>query len=90
VALAYSPVRSVRLGTAPAQLRLYPNPARTAVQVAGLTAGAKIAVYDARGRLVLHASADAFGKATLPAHLVQGVYLVRSAGQAARLQLGAE
>ena len=66
---------------------LYPNPARTAVNTAGLTAGAVVAVFDALGRRVTSATADARGAAALalPAQLPPGVYLVRSGSQAVRL-----
>ena len=66
---------------------LYPNPAHAAATVAGLKAGAKVEVFDALGRPVARATADAAGTArlALPAGLAAGVYVVRSGGQALRL-----
>ena len=82
----YSPVRVVRLGGAGA-LTLYPNPARTAVAVAGLAAGARVQVRDALGREVAAAAADATGTARLglPTGLAAGVYVVQSGAQVRRL-----
>jgi uncharacterized protein (DUF2141 family) len=83
---SYSPVRVVTLD-GQRSLTLYPNPARTTVAVGGVSAGAAVEVYDALGRPVAHATADASGTAhlTLPAGLAAGVYLVRSGAQARRL-----
>ena len=83
---SYSPVRVVTVG-GKGSLTLYPNPARTAVTVAGLRANAAVEVLDALGRPVARATADAGGTAslTLPAGLAAGVYIVRSGAQAQRL-----
>ncbi|MBF9220547.1 IPT/TIG domain-containing protein [Hymenobacter ruricola] len=83
---SYSPVRAVTVGgTGP--FTLYPNPARSAVAVAGLAAGTKVEVLDALGRAVAHATAEADGTArlTLPAGLAAGVYVVRGGSLARRL-----
>jgi hypothetical protein len=82
----YSPVRSV--GLAPATgLALYPNPAQAATTLLGAAPGAAVRLLDALGREVATATADASGHAYLhwPAGLAQGVYVVRAAGQVARL-----
>ncbi|MDO7877818.1 Ig-like domain-containing protein, partial [Hymenobacter sp. ASUV-10] len=83
---SYSPVRALTIG-GQASLTLYPNPARTAVAVAGLRAGASVEVFDALGRAVARATADAAGTArlALPSGLAAGVYVVRSGTQARRL-----
>jgi hypothetical protein len=82
----YSPVRAVTVGGA-GPLTLYPNPARSAVAVAGLAVGTEVEVLDALGRAVAHATAEADGTArlTLPDGLATGVYVVRSGAQAQRL-----
>ncbi len=85
---SYSPVRAVQLTSSPAhQLTAFPNPARTAVTVGDLSAGATVEVLDALGRTVARATADATGTArlALPAGLAAGVYVVKSSGQALRL-----
>ncbi len=66
---------------------LFPNPARRACQVQGTPAGAEVTVYDALGRPLAHAPADAAGTArlALPDGLAPGLYLVRSGGQVQRL-----
>mgnify|MGYP004518215719 CR=1 FL=1 len=76
---SYSPTRAVTLSNE-ANLRLYPNPARTAVTVAGLRAGAAVQVLNALGQTVVWGVADATGTAqlALPAGLVSGIYVVRS------------
>ena len=84
---AYSPVRAVTVtGPLGKGLTLVPNPAR-ATTLGGAAAGAPVRVYDAVGRLVLTATADAAGTASLalPAHLPTGVYVVRSGARAGRL-----
>jgi hypothetical protein len=83
---SFSPVRTVQVGGKDL-LTLYPNPARSALTVAGLHAGASVEVFDALGRSVARATADAGGTArlTLPTGLAAGVYVVRSNGQAQRL-----
>jgi hypothetical protein len=86
---AYSPVRTVALaGKATAGLSLVPNPAR-ATTLAGAAAGASVQVFDATGRCVLTATADAAGTAALllPAGLATGVYVVRTGAQVVRLMV---
>ncbi|RZK52726.1 MAG: T9SS type A sorting domain-containing protein, partial [Hymenobacter sp.] len=81
----YSPVRSV--ARAASGLALYPNPAPHQATLVGAPAAAAVQVYDAVGRLVLRAAADAAGTAglVLPAGLPGGVYVVRVGEQALRL-----
>jgi hypothetical protein len=82
----YSPVRSVQLGSI-SHLELYPNPAHRDLSVTGATAGGAVEVFDALGRTVLTAPANADGQArlTLPASLPSGVYIVRSGNEVRRL-----
>ncbi|GAB3590029.1 hypothetical protein GCM10027345_44460 [Hymenobacter daeguensis] len=82
----YSPVRVVTAG-GKVDLALYPNPAREAVAVTGLPAGAAVTVLDALGRTVAAATAEADGTArlTLPTGLAAGVYAVRSGRLTRRL-----
>ena len=85
---AYSPVRIVAVGAG--RLALFPNPAARTATLSG-AAGTPVRVYDALGRLVLTATADATGTAalTLPASQPAGLYLVRS-GTAPALRLVVE
>ncbi|UOQ73704.1 T9SS type A sorting domain-containing protein [Hymenobacter cellulosilyticus] len=73
--------------TASAVFSTYPNPARTAVTVAGVAPRAAIAVLDALGRRVAAATADAAGtvQLNLPVGLAPGVYVVRAGAQVQRL-----
>jgi hypothetical protein len=85
---SYSPVRAVTFPHSAIQpFTLYPNPAHDAVTVTGLQAGQLIEVFDALGRALLTATADASGSArlVLPTGLAAGVYLVRSGSQVQRL-----
>ncbi|GAA4031654.1 hypothetical protein GCM10022409_14860 [Hymenobacter glaciei] len=85
---AYSPVRSVALTGAAAGLALYPNPAHNGpTTLTGALPGTVVTVFDALGRLVTSATADASGTAALvlPAGLPTGVYLVRAGSKALRL-----
>jgi alpha-tubulin suppressor-like RCC1 family protein len=85
---SYSPVRAVTFTHSPIHsFTLYPNPAHDAVTVTGLQAGQLIEVFDALGRALLTATADASGSArlVLPTGLAAGVYLVRSGSQVQRL-----
>ncbi len=84
---SYSPVRVVTRLVAAAGLALYPNPATARATLTGALPGALATVYDALGRPVVSAPADATGTATLvlPATLPAGVYVVRTGGQALRL-----
>ena len=85
---AYSPVRTVALTGAAAGLSLYPNPARGgAATLTGAQPGTVVTVFDALGRPVISATADASGTAALvlPAGLPAGVYVVRAGARAVRL-----
>jgi hypothetical protein len=86
--MSYSPVRTVTLG-GPNALTLAPNPTQARTLASGLAPGAAVDVFDALGRPVLHAQADATGQAplVLPAGLAPGLYVVRSGGHTARLVL---
>jgi hypothetical protein len=68
-------------------LSLYPNPAQTITTLTGALAGTTVRVFDALGRPVATARADAHGAATLrlPAGLAPGLYIVRAGAQAQRL-----
>ena len=84
---SYSPVRTVALAGAAAGLALYPNPAHSAATLLGALPGAVVTVYDALGRPVTSATADASGTAApvLPNGLATGVYVVRVGTTALRL-----
>ena len=85
---AYSPVRSVALtAKTEAGLALFPNPARSAATLTGALPGTVATVFDALGRRVTSAPADATGTAALalPAGLPTGVYVVRAGTQALRV-----
>jgi hypothetical protein len=81
----YSPVRPVAVG--PSVLALFPNPTTGAATLLGAAPGAAVTVFDALGRLVLSAAADAAGTAplALPEALAAGVYVVRTGTTALRL-----
>ncbi len=69
-----------------AGLQLTPNPATSAVRVTGAPAHAALTLFDAVGRVVRTAGADALGAGALDLRgLAPGVYLVRAAGQRQRL-----
>ncbi|MBO2012489.1 T9SS type A sorting domain-containing protein [Hymenobacter negativus] len=77
---SYSPVRTVALAGAAAGLALFPNPAHDgAATLTGAAPGSSVTVFDALGRPVTSATADASGTAALvlPAGLPAGVYVVR-------------
>jgi hypothetical protein len=84
---SYSPIQAVTLPAATATLALYPNPAHSAATLLGATPGTKVQVFDALGRVVTAATADATGTATLtlPAGLAGGVYVVRTGTTSLRL-----
>ena len=88
---SYSPVRAVALGGAAGQgLALFPNPAPGGTAtLMGAQPGAVVTVFDALGRQVATATADAAGTAALalPDGLATGVYVVRVGSQALRLTL---
>ena len=85
----YSPVRSVRLSEAAEGLALYPNPATARTTLTGTQPGALVQVFDALGRVVAAATANATGTAALalPAGLATGVYVVRTGNKALRLSV---
>ena len=58
--------------------RLYPNPAPGPATLGGAAPGTALQVFDALGRRVATATADASGTAALPAGLAPGLYLVRA------------
>ncbi|MFC6221990.1 FG-GAP-like repeat-containing protein [Hymenobacter artigasi] len=85
---SYSPVRTVGLSGAAAGLALYPNPAHAGTAtLTGALPGTLVTVYDALGRQVTSAPADATGTAALalPVGLPAGVYVVRAGTKAVRL-----
>lgn len=83
----YSPVRTVGLTPAAAGLSLFPNPAQQLTTLTGAAPYATVQVFDALGRTLITALADADGTAqlVLPTGLAPGVYLVRTGTQALRL-----
>lgn len=70
-----------------AKFAVFPNPARTAVSVAGLPPGQAVQLLDVLGRTVLHGQVPLRGELhlALPAGLPTGFYLVRAGTQARRL-----
>jgi hypothetical protein len=84
--VTYSPVRSVAVPVI-AGLALFPNPTRAATTLTGAAPEAPVQVYDALGRLVLAATADAAGTVALalPAGLATGMYVVRAGNKSLRL-----
>ncbi|GAB3649905.1 hypothetical protein GCM10027594_25200 [Hymenobacter agri] len=85
----YSPVRSVRLSEAAEGLALFPNPTTAHATLTGTQPGTLVQVFDALGRLVVSATADAAGTAVLalPAGSATGMYMVRTGHNALRLLL---
>jgi alpha-tubulin suppressor-like RCC1 family protein len=84
----YSPVRTVLVGAS--SLALFPNPAQShQVTLVGAAPGQFVQVYNALGRLVLTATADAGGTASLalPASWPAGIYVVRAQAHALRLHV---
>ncbi|MDQ2769670.1 MAG: hypothetical protein M3Y54_04125, partial [Bacteroidota bacterium] len=75
----YSPVRTIAQ-VPNARLALFPNPTTGAALLTGTAPGLVVWVFDALGREVARATADAAGTAALvlPQHLPPGVYMVRS------------
>ncbi len=85
---SYSPVRAVAgSGKPTAGLLLFPNPTSGAATLTGAEPGTAVMVFDALGRKVTSATADATGTAglVLPAGLPTGVYVVRTGNKALRL-----
>ena len=82
-------MRSVRLSEAAEGLALFPNPATARTTLTGAQPGTLVQVFDALGRVVTSATADATGTAalTLPAGLATGVYVVRTGNKALRLSV---
>ena len=66
---------------------VYPNPARTAITIAGLPPGQPVRMLDLLGRLVLRGTVPKQGELylALPAGLPIGLYLVRAGAQTQRL-----
>ncbi|MGI4869557.1 MAG: T9SS type A sorting domain-containing protein [Janthinobacterium lividum] len=83
---SYSPVRTVAV-LGQTGLSLFPNPTSRAATLMGAVPGTVVTVFDALGRQVLAATADAAGTAALvlPQGLATGVYVVRVGSQALRL-----
>ena len=83
---SYSPVRTVAV-TGTVGLALFPNPAARATTLTGAQPGAVVTVFDAVGRQVTRAVADASGSAALllPEGHATGVYVVRAGSTALRL-----
>ncbi|AHJ97156.1 hypothetical protein Hsw_1561 [Hymenobacter swuensis DY53] len=83
---AYSAVRTVAVSAQPG-LALFPNPTTQAATLTGAQPGTVVTVFDAVGRQVLRATADAAGTAALvlPAGRATGVYVVRVGATALRL-----
>ena len=85
---SFSPVRRVGLSEAAEGLALYPNPTHgSSATLTGSQPGTLVHVFDALGRVVTSATADATGTAALalPAGLATGVYVVRTGNKALRL-----
>ncbi|GAB3877645.1 hypothetical protein GCM10028824_38090 [Hymenobacter segetis] len=85
---SYSPVRAVGLTGAAEGLSLYPNPAPAGTAtLKGVQPGTVVTVFDALGREVASAPADAAGTAAikLPAGRPAGMYVVRAGSKALRL-----
>ena len=68
-----------------AGLTLHPNPTHGPATLSGLAPGAAVQVFDALGRVVATATADASGTAPVGAGLAPGVYGVRSGTATTRL-----
>ena len=90
--LAYQQVNVVVTAVAPpragaAVLTVWPNPARAAVQVAGLLPGQQADVYNTLGQRVATGVVPVSGtlQLALPGQLPAGVYVVRGGGQARRV-----
>ncbi|RYU75823.1 LamG-like jellyroll fold domain-containing protein, partial [Hymenobacter persicinus] len=85
---SYSPVRIVA-PTVETGLALFPNPTTGGAMLTGTSPGTAVQVYDALGRLVLTATADAAGTTALrlPPSFPRGVYIVRSGAAALRLSV---
>lgn len=83
---SYSPVRTVAVSGRP-ELALFPNPTTGAATLLGAQPGTAVTVFDAVGRQVTAAMADATGTAALvlPNGPATGVYIVRSGTTALRL-----
>jgi hypothetical protein len=85
---SYSSVQAVAVNQS-ARLSLFPNPATGAAALTGLQPGSVVMVFDAVGRQVLAATANAVGTAALvlPRGLASGVYVVRAGAVALRLNV---
>jgi hypothetical protein len=83
----YSPVRAVAVGNR-TTLALFPNPTHGGpAMLTGAVPGTVVQVFDALGRIVTQATAEADGTAhlALPTGLATGVYAVRGGNQTLRL-----
>jgi hypothetical protein len=82
----FSPIRPV-VASRLAGLRVWPNPARSMVEVAGLAPGQLVRLLDLAGRVLLTATLPTDGplRLPLPAGLHPGMYVVSGGGQARRL-----
>ena len=83
----YSPVRAVGGQLAAVGLNVFPNPAHAGSIVRGVSPGAQVQVFDALGRVVATAQADASGTFVLPVGLPSGMYVVRGGQESSRLAI---
>ncbi|MGI4864967.1 MAG: hypothetical protein ACRYFZ_13665 [Janthinobacterium lividum] len=74
--LSTTPATSV--GVTMPTVYIWPNPAAGAAILSGAAPGAPVGIFDALGRRVATATADATGAAALPVGLAPGLYLVRA------------
>lgn len=65
-------------------LRLYPNPSVGFALLQGAAPSTAVGIFDALGRRVATAAADASGTAVLPTGLAPGVYVVRAGASTVR------
>ncbi|UOR00200.1 T9SS type A sorting domain-containing protein (plasmid) [Hymenobacter sp. 5317J-9] len=87
-AVTVTVVLATATGRAAQPVLLYPNPTHGgAATLTGAAPGARVTVFDALGRQVLAATADASGTAALvlSAGQTAGVYVVRAGPRAVRL-----
>lgn len=69
---------------ASAPLSLYPNPATGPAALSGASPNTAVHIFDALGRRVATATADATGAAALPSGLAPGLYMVRAGAATVR------
>ncbi|RZK23755.1 MAG: T9SS type A sorting domain-containing protein [Hymenobacter sp.] len=79
----YSPVRVVASTPEAEPMVVFPNPTRTTATLLYTTPGTAVWLLDALGRVVVTATADATGTATLvlPVDLPKGLYFLRAGSQ---------